>query len=112
MVTKAWVPQDQSIPPDVASTLVRRQDSPEVRSLTVVTNFESVDTSRRMGSAVNFAIRAANIPGAAGEIDVPTDPQERRGMNSRVYQRGLFDFVGKAIQGKKIFMASCCDNGS
>jgi hypothetical protein len=109
VVTKAWVSQDQSIPPDVASTLVRRQNSPEVRSLTVVTNFESVDTSRR--SAVNFAIRAANIPGAAGEIDVPMDPQERRGMNSRVYQRGLFDFIGKATQGKKDFLASCCDHG-
>ena len=37
--------QDQFILPDVASTFVRRLDSPEVRSLTVPTNFESVDTS-------------------------------------------------------------------
>ena len=98
MVTKAWVPQDQSIPPDVASTLARRQDPPQVRSLTVVTNFESVDASRRTRGAVNFAIRAANIPGAAGEIDIPTDPQQRRGMNSRVYQRGAFDFIGNAVR--------------
>ncbi|KIM37638.1 hypothetical protein M413DRAFT_258841 [Hebeloma cylindrosporum] len=81
VITKAWVPEDQSIPADVAATL-----------------FESIDTSRRMKGSVSFAIRAANIPGAAGEIDIPTDPQERRGMNSRVYQRGLFDFIGKAIQ--------------
>jgi len=98
VVTKAWVPQDQSIPPDVASTLARRQDPPQVRSLTVVTNFESVDASRRTRGAVNFAIRAANIPGAAGEIDIPTDPQQRRGMNSRVYQRGAFDFIGNAVR--------------
>ena len=102
------MPQDQSIPPDVASTLARRQDSPEVQSLTLVTNFESVDTSRTTRSSVNFAIRAANIPGAAGEIDVPADPQQRRGMNSRVYQRGVFDFIGNAIRGEYFFFLSLC----
>ena len=107
VIAKAWVPQDQSIPPDVASTLARRQDSPEVQSLTLVTNFESVDTSRTTRSSVNFAIRAANIPGAAGEIDIPAaDTQQRRGMNSRVYQRGIFDFIGNAIRGDFFFLVS------
>jgi len=94
------MPQDQSIPPAIASNLTRRQASPEVQALTIATNFESVDDSRRTGGSVNFAIRAANIPGAAGEIDVPTDSQQRRSMNSRIYQRGVFDFVGNAVKCK------------
>lgn len=51
---------------------------------------------------VNFAVKGANVPGAAGDIDTSTIAPQRR---SRIYHRGLFDFVGDAINGE--FTSPC-----
>ncbi|KAF8154920.1 hypothetical protein B0H34DRAFT_783905 [Crassisporium funariophilum] len=94
VVSKSWVPQDQSIPADVAAKLVRRDGTlPQVKALHIDTSFSAVDTSSTAGP-VNFAIRAANIPGANGELDTSGTTQTRR---SRIYDRGLFDFIEDAV---------------
>jgi len=105
VIAKAWVPEDQSIPEDVAASLIRRDGTfPEVKALQLAVDFDAASSNRRIAEPVNFAIRAANIPGAQGEID--TSPKERRSM-MRVVDRGLFDFVKKAIDGEFIdFMSA------
>ncbi|KAJ3512020.1 hypothetical protein NLJ89_g3766 [Agrocybe chaxingu] len=76
VITNAWVPEDQSIPTEVARSLVRRDGTlPQVQALHLSTEFGA--GPKKKGTAVNFAIRAANVPGAKGEID--TSLFERRG---------------------------------
>ncbi|KAF4610321.1 hypothetical protein D9613_010283 [Agrocybe pediades] len=94
-ILKAYIPQDQNIPDHVARGFQRRDGTlPEVKALKITTDFKSLGTSGKAGS-VNFAIRAANVPGASGTLDVPTGLQGRK--VSRVYERGLFDIVKAAI---------------
>ncbi|KAJ6483567.1 hypothetical protein C8R47DRAFT_1017685 [Mycena vitilis] len=91
-VAKAWVPEDQSIPSTVAARLVRRDGTqPQVKALSLDTNFDAVDWSKT--GAVNIAIQGANVPGGSGTIQIP--PSRR---NTRLSQRGLFGFVKNAIK--------------
>ncbi|KAJ7143852.1 hypothetical protein C8R44DRAFT_864873 [Mycena epipterygia] len=90
-VSKAWVPEDQSIPASVTARLVRRDGTqPQVKALSLDTDFDAVDYSKT--GAVNIAIQGANVPGASGTFSVP--PSKR---NSRVAQRGLVSFVKNAV---------------
>ncbi|KAF8066939.1 hypothetical protein FPV67DRAFT_1417007 [Lyophyllum atratum] len=99
-VARAWIPEDQSIPASVAGKIVRRDGKqPQVKALTLDTKFDAVDSSKT--GPVNFAVKGANIKGAAGDIDTSTVGPSRR---SRIYgnnERGLFDFVGDAIDAIK-----------
>ncbi|KAJ7150475.1 hypothetical protein C8R43DRAFT_494922 [Mycena crocata] len=91
-IAKAWVPEDQSIPSTVAARLVRRDGTqPEVKALSLDTNFDAVDSSKI--GVVNIAIQGANVPGASGTIQIP--PSRR---STRLSQRGFFDFVKNAIK--------------
>ncbi|KAJ6551312.1 hypothetical protein B0H19DRAFT_1263975 [Mycena capillaripes] len=82
-VANAWVPDDQSIPSSIKARLVRRDgNQPEVKALSIDTNFDAVDPSKT--GEVNFAIQAANVPGTANDIQIPGS---RRGRGSR---RGSF----------------------
>ncbi|KAF7368686.1 hypothetical protein MVEN_00193100 [Mycena venus] len=90
-VAKAWVPDDQSIPSSIAARLVRRDGAqPQVKALSLDTNFGAVDWSKT--GQVNIAIQGANVPGASGTIQIP--PSRR---TTRLSQRGLIDFVKGAI---------------
>ncbi|KDR73200.1 hypothetical protein GALMADRAFT_212663 [Galerina marginata CBS 339.88] len=94
VITKAWTPQDQTIPANVASSLTRRDGAqPDVKGLHLDTSFSSVTPTS--AGPVNFAIRAANVPGANG--DLATTPQQQRRRNSRIFRRGISDFVSGAI---------------
>ncbi|KAF8877430.1 hypothetical protein BD779DRAFT_1448510, partial [Infundibulicybe gibba] len=94
-VAKASDPADQSIPPTIAARLVRRDGQPpKVRGLTLDTNFGAVDASKN--GNVNFALQAATVPGADGNITIPAQGSQRR---SRLPARGLGDFIGDAIKG-------------
>ncbi|KAH9475749.1 hypothetical protein JR316_0011308 [Psilocybe cubensis] len=86
VVTNAYVSQDQSIP----SSLSRRDGKkPTVQGL-------SIDTSFAASGPVNFAIRAANVPGANGDLAI--NPQQQRRSNSRIFGRGaVSDFVTGAV---------------
>jgi hypothetical protein len=46
VVTRAWVPADQSVPEAVQQKLSRRQEAPEVKALTLSTNFAAVNTTK------------------------------------------------------------------
>ncbi|KAJ7719169.1 hypothetical protein B0H14DRAFT_2412305 [Mycena olivaceomarginata] len=91
-VSKAWVPEDQSIPSSIAARLVRRDGTqPQVKALSLDTDFGAADWSQT--GPVNIAFQGANVPGAAGTIQVP--PSKR---STRISQRGLFGFVKNAIK--------------
>ncbi|KAJ7474871.1 hypothetical protein FB451DRAFT_1246878 [Mycena latifolia] len=91
-VAKAWVPEDQSLPSSVAARLVRRDGTqPEVKALSLDTNFDAVDWSKT--GVVNIAIQGANVPGASGSVQIP--PSKRA---TRLSQRGLFDSLKNAIK--------------
>ncbi|KAJ7929628.1 hypothetical protein B0H13DRAFT_2539771 [Mycena leptocephala] len=91
-VAKAWVPEDQSIPSSVAARLVRRGGKqPQVKALSLDTNFDAVDWSKT--GSVNIAIQGANVPGASGTIQVP--PSKR---TTRLSERGLLGFVKNAVK--------------
>jgi hypothetical protein len=97
-VAKSWVPADQSIPAAVASKIQRRDgQQPQVKALTLDTDFAAGGTN---AGPVNFALKGANFKGAQG--DIQTTPATTR--RSRIYgyqTRGLFDFVGDAIDAIK-----------
>ncbi|KAG5638520.1 hypothetical protein H0H81_012157 [Sphagnurus paluster] len=101
-VSRAWVPEDQSIPASIAGKVVRRDGAqPQVKALAIDTNFDQVDASKN--GPVNFALQGANIQGAAVDIDTSSVGPARR---SRIYgaahaERSLFDFVNKAIDAIK-----------
>ncbi|KAJ7474872.1 hypothetical protein FB451DRAFT_1088510 [Mycena latifolia] len=91
-VSKAWVPEDQSIPSSIAARLVRRDGTqPQVKALSLDTNFNAVDWSKT--GVVNIAIQAANVPGASGTISVP--PSKR---STRLSQRSFFSSVKNAVK--------------
>ncbi|PPQ93459.1 hypothetical protein CVT25_008563 [Psilocybe cyanescens] len=91
VVTNAYVAQDQSVPSSVSH---RDGTKPTVQGLSIDTNFSSAGTPA--SGPVNFAIRAANVPGANG--DLATTPQQQRRSNSRIFGRGaVSDFVTGAV---------------
>ncbi|KAF7344678.1 hypothetical protein MVEN_01628100 [Mycena venus] len=91
-IANAWVPEDQSIPASIAKRLVRRDGStPQVKALTIDTNFDAVDYSKT--GPVNIAIQGANVPGAGGTISIP--PSRR---STRISQRSLLGFAKKAVK--------------
>ncbi|KAJ7746534.1 hypothetical protein B0H14DRAFT_2406458 [Mycena olivaceomarginata] len=91
-ISKAWVPDDQSIPTSVRRGLVRRSGKvPVVKALSIDTNFDAVDWSK--AGPVNIAILANNVPGQANNIQVP---KSRR--SSRAHRRFS---LGGAIDGLK-----------
>ncbi|KAJ7479731.1 hypothetical protein FB451DRAFT_1086295 [Mycena latifolia] len=81
-VSKAWVPDDQSIPSSINARLVRRDGKPPVvKALAIDTDFDQVDWQKN--GKVNIAIQAANIPGAATDIEIPGSRRARRGSRPR-----------------------------
>lgn len=95
LVAKYWVPENQTIPKDAMKKIVRRDGAtPKVQAMSISTNFTSGDV-KKIGN-VNIAIQGANFPGdPAGSVSVGS---KRR---SRLAGRGLFDFVGDAIDAIK-----------
>ncbi|RXW20042.1 hypothetical protein EST38_g5798 [Candolleomyces aberdarensis] len=90
-ISRAWVPEDQSIPENIARRLVRRGGvQPEVKALHIDTDFASADTSQ-IGT-VSFTIQAANVPGAAASV--PPTSLGARGKRQ-------FGFIKKAISAVK-----------
>ncbi|KAJ7582528.1 hypothetical protein C8J56DRAFT_1055585 [Mycena floridula] len=59
-VAKAWIPEDQSLPPSVARRLVGRDVIPQVKALSLDTDFSAIDVSN--SGAVSFSIQGSNIP--------------------------------------------------
>ncbi|KAJ7088827.1 hypothetical protein B0H15DRAFT_780532 [Mycena belliarum] len=85
-ISKAWVPEDQSIPASLQSRIVRRDGKqPVVKALALDTNFDAVDWSKT--GVVNIAIQGANVPGAPTDIKTPGS---RRASRSR---RGFGDAI-------------------
>ncbi|KAJ6579217.1 hypothetical protein DFH09DRAFT_338965 [Mycena vulgaris] len=98
-ISRAWEPEDQSIPSSVKRRLVRRDGvQPVVKALALDTNFDSVDWSKT--GVVNIAIQAANVPGAATAVTAPA-PGSRRASRSRGIRRGLGDIIKSATDGVK-----------
>ncbi|KAF8988456.1 hypothetical protein BDQ17DRAFT_1257644 [Cyathus striatus] len=92
-VAKSSIPADQSIPSSISRRIVRRNGAqPQVKALTLDTNFSAVDTSK-FGN-VNFVLRGATIPGANGDISIPQVQSRAHGM---VNQRGLFSGIGNLL---------------
>lgn len=92
-VARAWVHNDQSISADIASRIATTDGSkPQVKALYIDTNFPLANWAKF--GPVNFAIRAANIPGASGDL-VTTPPVSQR--RSRINDRGFFDFIGNSL---------------
>ncbi|KAJ2923649.1 hypothetical protein H1R20_g13452, partial [Candolleomyces eurysporus] len=95
-ISRAWLPQDQSIPERIASRLVKRDGTlPEVQALHIDTDFAAGDTEGL--DPVYFAIQAANIPGAE-ELTLPSSSRikgrdESTFVEDALYSvSGLFDF--------------------
>ncbi|GLB45261.1 putative expressed protein [Lyophyllum shimeji] len=102
-VSRAWVPDDQSIPIDVARRLVRRQGTqPKVQALAIDTNFAAVDFS--VNGEVNIAIEGSNIPGEQGNLTItPPSSRRRRSAHDR---RGFSTFVQGAFSNFNSFNQS------
>ncbi|KAF8898004.1 hypothetical protein CPB84DRAFT_1748022 [Gymnopilus junonius] len=90
VVTKSWTPQDQSIPSSITPS---NGAKPTVRGLHLSTSFSSIQPSS--AGPVNFVLQAANVPGA--KADLPTNPQQQRRSNSRIFGRSLGSFVRDAV---------------
>ncbi|KAG6907149.1 hypothetical protein DXG01_010326 [Tephrocybe rancida] len=85
-VSRAWMPDDQSLPEDVARRFVGRALQPQIQALTLNTNFAAVNLLR------------ATLPGSEGNLAVtpPATALVRRGHSTRG-RRGLFSFVENAF---------------
>lgn len=100
-ISRAWVPEDQSIPQNIAKRLVRRDGvEPEVKALRLDTNFAAADPSK-VGD-VNFALTGANVPGAKDQIEFPEGPNEvaRRGFFKKLF-KGAKKLVKGVVNGAK-----------
>lgn len=82
-ISRAWVPQNQRLPENLAKRFAKRGIQPEVKALHIDTDFSALDTAKV--GVVNFAIHASNTPGSAAPA--PT---------SRVKQKRQFGFLKKA----------------
>ncbi|KAF8073317.1 hypothetical protein FPV67DRAFT_1409522 [Lyophyllum atratum] len=93
-ISKAWVPKDQSVPKDVAHSLIRRQGvQPKVQALALDTNFAAVDPA--VNGDVSIAIQGSTVPGAEGNLTVtPPSSRRRRSTHDR---RGFISFIKDAF---------------
>ncbi|SJL12386.1 uncharacterized protein ARMOST_15812 [Armillaria ostoyae] len=86
-VARAWDPEDQSLPSDVAARVVRRDGTtPPVKALALDINFAATNSSKT--GTVNFAIVGANIPGA--DIDLSS-------LSTGLSSRDTSDFVRNGL---------------
>ncbi|KAF7325638.1 hypothetical protein MKEN_00413600 [Mycena kentingensis (nom. inval.)] len=96
-VSKAWVPEDQSIPTDIAKRLVRRAGVPPiVKALRLDTNWEAVNWKKT--GQVNFAVQAGNVPGVPTTITTGGTVARRievRRQDKRGFLDGLKNVVNK-----------------
>ncbi|KAF5370996.1 hypothetical protein D9615_010020 [Tricholomella constricta] len=91
-ISKAWVPEDQSIPKDIARRLVRRQGvQPRVQALALDTNFAAVDPATN--GEVSIAIQGSTVPGAEGNLTVtpPSSRRRRSGHDRRAFSSFIQD---------------------
>ncbi|KAG7090279.1 hypothetical protein E1B28_011876 [Marasmius oreades] len=94
-ISKAWVPEDQSIPASLAKRLVRRDGAPPVvKALRIDTDFGAADKWKKVGP-VNIAVQAANYPGADITGAMDTVGPQRRAQLSR---RDTDVFIERALQ--------------
>uniref|UniRef100_A0A0W0EY55 DUF7223 domain-containing protein n=1 Tax=Moniliophthora roreri TaxID=221103 RepID=A0A0W0EY55_MONRR len=92
-ISRNWVHEDQSLPPQLAKTLRRRDGTvPEVQGLALDTDFSAIDPAQN--GDVSLAIQGANIPGATGDFSITSAGPARR---SRLVKKGLFDFIEDAF---------------
>ncbi|KAF5356431.1 hypothetical protein D9758_009519 [Tetrapyrgos nigripes] len=84
-VARAWVPDDQSIPSNIAARIVRRDgSSPQVKALALDTDFSGASAG-----PVGFRVAGVNVPGVDVSAANAATPHLRR--------RGLFDIVSDAL---------------
>ncbi|KAF7304739.1 hypothetical protein MKEN_01188000 [Mycena kentingensis (nom. inval.)] len=89
-ISRAWIPEDQSIPSDIAKRLVRRAGAPPVvKALAIDTNWDAVKTTKTGG--VNFAIQAGNYQGVPTEINTGSNVRRLNGRKTRRF--GFGDIV-------------------
>ncbi|KAG5640821.1 hypothetical protein DXG03_006893 [Asterophora parasitica] len=94
-VSRAWVPEDQSIPQDIARRLVKRQDAvPEVKALALDTDFDAIDPAKT--GEVNIAIQGSTVPGKQGDSTIIPPTRRRRGATKD--RRGLFSVFGNTLK--------------
>ncbi|KAF8186254.1 hypothetical protein BJ912DRAFT_972030 [Pholiota molesta] len=93
VVTNMYMSQDQSLP----ASLSRRAtgSNATVQGLSISTKFAGVGTPST--GPVNFAIRAANLPGAGGDLAIPTQQQRRASSRAFRFPRGLTNFIEGAV---------------
>ncbi|KAK7049915.1 hypothetical protein VNI00_005345 [Paramarasmius palmivorus] len=97
-ISRNWVHEDQSLPPQLARSLRRRDGTvPEVQGLALDTDFGAIDPEQN--GNVSIAIQGANIPGATGDFSVTSAGPARR---SRLAKKGLFDFIEDAFKSREI----------
>lgn len=98
-ISRSWVPEDQTVPADVVATLVRRDGvPPEVKALSLDTDFGAADTSKN--GPIGIAIQGMNVPGYKNTLS--TVPIARRRVRRRYSarttpKRGLFDVFDDAV---------------
>ncbi|KAF6752086.1 hypothetical protein DFP72DRAFT_968113 [Ephemerocybe angulata] len=87
-ISRAWVPEDQSIPDSISRRMVKRDhgEQPQVHALHIDTNFAAVDASRV--GVVNFSIQGANVPGA--EVSASS--------SAKLPQKRQIDVVGDVLE--------------
>ncbi|ESK93406.1 hypothetical protein Moror_1817 [Moniliophthora roreri MCA 2997] len=85
-ISRNWVHEDQSLPPQLAKTLRRRDGTvPEVQGLALDTDFGAIDPAQN--GNISFSIQGSNIPGAIGNSSIT--PTRR----SHLAKKGDSDFV-------------------
>ncbi|PBK81699.1 hypothetical protein ARMGADRAFT_1020065 [Armillaria gallica] len=96
-VARAWDPEDQSLPSNVAARVVRRDGTtPPVKALALDVNFAATNSSKT--GTVNFAIVGANIPGA--DIDLSS-------LSAGLSSRDTSDFVKNGLISLTVEFPSC-----
>ncbi|KAH6918104.1 hypothetical protein BKA70DRAFT_1088991 [Coprinopsis sp. MPI-PUGE-AT-0042] len=111
-ISRAWVPENQSIPENISKRLVRRDGvEPEVKALRLDTNFAAADPAK-VGD-VNFALTGANVPGAKDQIEFPEGPNEiaRRGFFKKLF-KGAKKLVKGVVNGAKKAVKKVVDGSS
>ncbi|KAG7441408.1 uncharacterized protein BT62DRAFT_937177 [Guyanagaster necrorhizus] len=91
-VARAWDPEDQSLPSDVAARVVRRDGTtPPVKALALDTNFAAINSSK-LGT-VNFTIVGTNIPGADIDLSSVSGSLRRSRLSSRDTSGNILSFL-------------------
>ncbi|KAF8186252.1 hypothetical protein BJ912DRAFT_467768 [Pholiota molesta] len=93
VVNSMYKSRDQSLPASVSRRALGSNAT--VHALSISTKFSRAG-SRSTGT-VNFAIRAANVPGAAGNLPIPTHPHGRANSRAFRFPRGADKFVPGVI---------------